>query len=425
MVRLKTRKYKNQQNYKNIILEFNRSLKLISDTGLLKDYISTKIKQATNSRQVYFFLFNAELNRFFINGDPQLHRDIYITPNDKLIHWLNSNETHLDLKKSFGIKSFFSERENQLLEQLDAMLIYPLRVMNQIKGIVMLTNKTDGKKFNPDETTLLAALIDQASFAMENAFLYQQQSDRLKRMFHTDKMSIMGQLAAGAAHEIRNPLTSIRSTIQYIKKDISDPGKKQLITNLLGEVDRINEIIQGLLSFARPNIPQVETVDLNFVIQETVQLITTTAKKKNIKLQYNNHSKNQIIKADPGQLKQVLLNILINSIQAIKDQGEINISIEENENASHVSYAIEEEIYIIISDNGKGIEEENIDKIFDPFYTTKDEGTGLGLSISYGIINKHGGDVKIKSQVGKGTTVIISLPRFLGKNIENDTISSQ
>ena len=268
----------------------------------------------------------------------------------------------------------------------------------------------DEQSFDQEEIHLLRTLIDQASFAIENAMLYQLQADRLKRMYHADRMSIMGQLAAGAANEIRNPLTSIQSTIQYLQRDITDPKKKQLVNNLIGEVDRINEIIQRMLSFSKPVMPQTEVIDLDQIIHQTLQLVFNTANKKNIHINYSPNKRKHQIEADPSQLKQVFLNILINAIQAIDNNGEINVSIEDNENTEIVSYSVEEEIYIIIIDNGKGIDPEEIDKIFDPFYTTKDDGTGLGLSISYGIINRHGGDIKIRSKAGEGTTVIISLP---------------
>ncbi|MGV8094247.1 MAG: ATP-binding protein [Mangrovibacterium sp.] len=400
-----------RQTYQDLLLEFNRSLKLIEDTELLKDYIATKIKQATNVRQIHFFLLNNELNRFFINGNPHLDRECYFTLNDKLIFWLTSNETYLNLVKRPDIRTFFTERENRVLDRLDAKFIYPLRVMNQTKGLVILTGKSDGQTFKQEEIDLLSTLIDQASFAMENTLLYQQQADRLKRMYQADRMTIMGQLAAGAAHEIRNPLTSIRSTIQFLERYITEPEKKQLANNLIGEVDRINEIIQGLLSFSRPVVPQTEMTDLDHLIRQTLQLISNTANKKNIQIDYSLNAQKSMIEADPHQLKQVFLNIIMNAIQAIKNtNGKINISIEDAERTNTVPHAIREEIYILIEDNGEGIDPRNIDRIFDPFYTTKDDGTGLGLSISYGIINRHGGDIKIKSKTGAGTTVIISLP---------------
>ena len=403
------------QTYQKLLLEFNRSLKLIEDVELLRDYIATKIKQATNVKQIHFFLLNNELNRFYINGDPHSDRECYFSFNDKLIFWLTSNETYLNLVKRPDIKAFFSERENRLLDRLEAKFIYPLRVMNQTKGVVILTGKPSGQTFKQEEIDLLGTLIDQASFAMENALLYQQQAERLKRMYQADRMTIMGQLAAGAAHEIRNPLTSIRSTIQFLERHITDPEKKQLAGNLIGEVDRINGIIQGLLSFSKPVTPQTEITDLDQIIRQTLQLISNTVRKKNIQIDYSLNAGESSIEADPQQLKQVFLNVLINAIQSIqRTAGRINISVENAEGTGNIVFhAVKEEIYIIIEDNGEGIDPGDIDRIFDPFYTTKDEGTGLGMSISYGIINRHGGDIKIKSKKGTGTTVIIALPYHL------------
>jgi len=404
------KKYRLQQTYKSLLTEFNNSLKLIGDLELLKDYITTKIRQVSKVKQVHIFLLNNELYRFFINGDPQLNRELYFTLNDRLIFWLRSNETYLNLVKQPDIKTFLTERENMVLDKLEAKFICPLRVMNKTKGMVVLTDKAYGQTFEQEEVYLLLTLIDQASFAIENALLYQMQADRLKKMYHADRMAIMGQLAAGAAHEIRNPLTSIRSTIQYLKRDIKDPGKSQMVSNLISEVDRINTIIQGLLTFSKPYMPKSEKIDINAIIHQTLQLISNNASKKNIRIEYFLNTQKNWIEADPAQLKQVFLNILINAIQAIGNDGEINISVEDSESSETIPHGIKEEVYIIITDNGTGIAQEDIDKIFDPFYTTKNDGTGLGLSISYGIINRHGGDIKVKSMAGESTTVIISLP---------------
>jgi two-component system, NtrC family, sensor kinase len=285
-----------------------------------------------------------------------------------------------------------------------------LKVMNRLTGLVFLGQKTNGKDYKNDEIELLKILLDQSAIAFENASLYQNQKDRLKKMYRADRLAMMGQLAAGAAHEIRNPLTSIRSTIQYVQKDIKDPVKAKMTSELLSEVDRINEIIQGLLSFSNPDKLNQEQVDLQQLITQSVLLITNTAKKKNckVKLDYNTDKKELF--ADPSQLKQVFLNILMNAIQAITDEGKITIHIDWNERIEKGFDKPIVEFIISIIDTGTGISAENLEKIFDPFFTTKEDGTGLGLSISYGIIIQHGGDIAIESEVGKGTKVVVKLP---------------
>jgi len=404
------KKKKRRLDSNNEIAEFNRSLKLIVDKNLLQDYIISKICQVAKVKKVYFFLLNNELNRFFLYGNPLEHRELSFSINDKLIFWLSSNETYLELKKRIGILNFFSEKERQLLSELKIEFIYSLKVMNQLRGMVFLSGKADGKDYTSSEKEVLNALLDQASFALENVSLYQQQRDRINNMYRADRLAIMGELAAGAAHEIRNPLTSIRSTIQFFMKELKHPYQKEMAEGLIEEVDRINEILQGLLFFARPNKPNTEKIDIQQLIEQVIQLLSNMAKKKKIQIDFQFHANVKEVFADPAQLKQVLINLILNSIQAIELSGTVKIAVEQIGSSSISEDSKSNELYIIIRDNGCGIAKEKLDNIFDPFYTTREEGTGLGLSISYGIINKHGGDIQIESEEGKGTTVTISMP---------------
>ena len=234
-------------------------------------------------------------------------------------------------------------------------------------------------------------------------------------MYRADRLAMLGQLAAGAAHEIRNPLTSIRSTIQYLLKDLQNSGKRSLVTDVIGEVDRINEIIEGLLSFSKPSKPQTEQVNLEQLLEQTVNLVATTARKKNIDISSDFKASEKTLKADPSQLKQVFLNIVMNAIQAMQDGGNLHISVDIKKSTGTISDS-KDSFYIVFSDSGEGISAENLEHIFDPFFTTKNEGTGLGLSISYGIIQQHYGDIEIESREQQenskehGTRVSIMLP---------------
>lgn len=224
-------------------------------------------------------------------------------------------------------------------------------------------------------------------------------------MYRADKLAVIGQLAAGAAHEIRNPLTSIRSIIQYVEPEVKNPEKRKMISNAITEVDRINEIIKGLLSFSRLSDANMEPFDLKELLHQTISLISSTTFARNITTAISFQTRQSIITADAGQLKQVFLNIVLNAVEAICEEGSISISVKEFREEGRADFFI-----ISIKDTGTGITQENIDKVFDPFYTTKAEGTGLGLSISYGIVHKHQGELEIQSQPGKGTEVIIKLP---------------
>lgn len=218
-------------------------------------------------------------------------------------------------------------------------------------------------------------------------------------MYRTDRLATLGELAAGAAHEIRNPLTAIRSTIQYLSKDFSaDPVKSEMVTELISEVERINKIVQGLLSFARPSDLNTSDINIEQLINQTLLLVTNTLRKQNVEVEFEYFTDNTTIQGDAEQLKQVFLNIILNAVEAMgKNPPErsrtLIISIEKGTPINtHSRYLI-----ISFEDSGKGIEQKNIENVFNPFFTTKEEGTGLGLAICYGIINRHEGEIEVKA----------------------------
>ncbi|MFC1726849.1 ATP-binding protein, partial [candidate division KSB1 bacterium] len=332
------------------------------------------------------------------------------------IRWFTVNQTYLIISRSPQIFEFFSERERRILTETKIEFIFPLIVMNRITGLICLSKKVTGEEIGDDVLEMLTTLLGQSALAFENAYLYQQQQNRLKRMYRADRLATLGQLSAGAAHEIRNPLTSIRSTIQYLKKSFKDEENIQLVNELMEEVDRINDIIEGLLSFSKPGKPLKENINLNQVIQQTIHLVETGAKKKNINIEFNSKTQQNELIADPSQLKQVFLNIIMNATQAIERDGKIDITLEKKKKYEKYSDNPENYFFIIIQDNGEGIPMKNIEHIFDPFFTTKKDGTGLGLSISYSIVQQHGGEIEIESisyqenENDHGSKVTITLP---------------
>jgi len=395
--------------------ELNKSFSLITDIEQLNYNFTARIREIISVRSILVLLLDPEINRFLPIKDKKpadlKDNSLYFLPGDKMIFWFNVNRTHLLIPENPEIFSFFSEREQALLSRLKIIFIYPFIIMNQVKGLVLLGEKVSGEKYLNRDIDLLKTFLDPAAFAFENAFLYQQQKERTRKMYRADRLATLGELAAGTAHEIRNPLTTIRSTIQYLEKRLEDEKDKTMAHDLLSEVDRINEIIQRMLSFARPEKPSMEKTNLKEIIQQTVTLVQTTARKKNITIALGYDAEEELIIADTGQLKQVFLNVVMNAVQAIEKQnGEIHITVNTG-HGSMVHYPEDKQCFIIrISDNGKGISKKDSDKIFDPFFTTRPDGTGLGLSITYGIVHKHGGEIEINSRENKGTTVSIMLP---------------
>ncbi len=220
-----------------------------------------------------------------------------------------------------------------------------------------------------------------------------------KQLLHADKLATVGQLASGVAHEINNPLGNISLYAQMLLKKIDDESTRSKLNIINDEANRAARIVKGLLDFARQSEPTMSPTDINGEISKVLSILKHELEYIKVNTIF---AQLPLIDCDPGQISQVLMNILTNSIQAITVNGNITIETRvENNN-----------VEIIITDNGCGIPEENLNKIFDPFFTTKKpgEGTGLGLSISYGIIKRHNGSIDVKSEVGIGTTFIIKLP---------------
>jgi signal transduction histidine kinase len=399
------------RDFNRFLSEMNESFSIITDLEQLKDNFSSRIKELLKTDHIYILMLNPDLNRYLtvenITSNSQYDELLYFNASDKLIFWLSVNKTFLNLSQDPQVFTFFTRREQELLELKSISLIYPFIVMNQVRGIVCIGGKENNIPFDNNELQYLKIFLDQAGFAFENALLYQAQKERTRKMYRADRLATLGELSAGAAHEIRNPLTSIRSSIQFLKRKLNDSTDIEMANDLISEVDRINDIIEGMLSFAKPQPLKKENTQLKTILLQTVQLVLNTARKKEIEICLNFQADREDIFADPSQLKQLFLNIIMNSIQAIKSipgKIEINVIFSEAKNNYSQVYLIE------FIDNGEGISNEDIDKIFDPFYTTKNEGTGLGLSISYGIINQHGGEIEFFSEPGKGTKVKIKIP---------------
>lgn len=231
------------------------------------------------------------------------------------------------------------------------------------------------------------------------------QQFRMRRLYRAERLATTGQLAAGAAHEIRNPLTSIRSTIQYLIPHLKkNPELCEMATDLLSEVDRINVIVEGMLSLARRSESRFETVDVREVIGQTARLVDSVARKAGIDVAVDVPPVACHVRGDPDQLKQVFLNVMVNAVQAMPHGGQLSVVLSGlGAGVSAHRWRVE------IEDTGPGIPAQDIERIFDPFFTTKPDGTGLGLSICHSILRDHGGEIEVESAVGQGTRVEILL----------------
>jgi two-component system sensor histidine kinase HydH len=217
-----------------------------------------------------------------------------------------------------------------------------------------------------------------------------------------EKLAAIGGLAAGVAHEIRNPLSSIKGIATYFKnKSDQNSDDEEMAGVMIEEVERLNRVIRELLEFARPTELKLKTTDVNSLIEHSVRLIEKEASDKNIDIKLDLSQQPVSAQIDSDRFSQCLLNLYLNALQAMGKGGQLSIK----DSVTHDNF-----IVIEIRDTGSGIKVENLNKIFDPYYTTKTKGTGLGLAIVHKIVEAHNGSIKVRSISGQVTSFIITVP---------------
>jgi two-component system, NtrC family, sensor kinase len=234
-----------------------------------------------------------------------------------------------------------------------------------------------------------------------------ERADEMKKinaqLFRSEKLASLGKLAAGVAHEINNPLTGILTNSSLLLEDMEkDDPKYEDVEVMVKETIRCREIVKRLLDFARQTKPQKRLASINTLIDNIILLVRNQTSFRNILIEKDLDTSLPEILVDPDQVQQVFVNIILNAAEAMTKGGSLTIrSMPSPDNSS---------IVITFVDTGPGIPEDVRERIFDPFYTTKEHGTGLGLSISYGIVEQHGGTISVDSTAGRGSTFTISLP---------------
>ena len=230
---------------------------------------------------------------------------------------------------------------------------------------------------------------------------------RQQLLVQSHKLTAVGTLTAGVAHELNNPINNMMLTAAALEEDyadMDDAGRMELVRDLVSESERARDIVRNLLDFARESEVQLAPLDVEQIIGETLQLAANHVKLARVKVRGEVEENLPAVYGDRHQLTQVFLNLVLNALDAMPGGGTLTISIEKTDDRSFVN--------VDFADTGVGIPEPALDRIFDPFFSTKKQakGTGLGLSVSLGIIKQHGGDIRVQSEVGAGTTFTVSLP---------------
>jgi len=314
-------------------------------------------------------------------------------------------------------------RVNPVLKEkfnLHSLVVIPLFTKEKALGAIAADHTEPGRRLTQETLDSVMRFAQQAGLAIQNASMYQelknfsrQMEEKIQKttadlrktesqLIRSEKLAALGQLAAGIAHEIRNPLTSINILIHSLRERLpSENSQQEDLKVIEEEIHRMNEIVDQFLRFAKPASPLLEKTDVLSIVEETLQLLRLQIEKQRIVVEKEFQAL-PMIQIDREQMKQVMLNLLLNAIQAMPEGGQLTLKGQNSKDGQWIHLSIE--------DSGMGISPEDIDKLFDPFFSTKEGGIGLGLSITHRIIDQHHGKIEVENAPEKGTIFTVWLP---------------
>ena len=278
----------------------------------------------------------------------------------------------------------------------------PLRINDRSIGLVTLGRNKDLRIFSAEDLQLLATVAAGASVALENASLSRQLRRSEVVLERANRLSSLGMLAAGIAHEIRNPLVAVKTFLDLLPQRLDD---REFLTNFrdlsLGELRRVTDLIADLLTLGKSKTAERRSVELGPTLEPVVRLMESTARKRQIEVAATFDSDVPSVWADPDQLKQIIVNLLLNAIETSAPGGHVRLEVQP---------AAAGNVVLEVRDDGPGIAADQLENIFHPFFTTKETGTGLGLALVHQMVVEHGGEITVESEVGRGSAFRVTLP---------------
>jgi len=269
-------------------------------------------------------------------------------------------------------------------------------------SVICLGKKLSLEGYSEEDINFLKTIANQSAISIEYTFIYEELRKQQEQIIRSEKLAALGTLASGIAHELKNPLTYISTVSQAMGSRWDDKGFKESVLSVMpSEIERMRLILEGLSDYSRSKEIKLENTDIISIVEKVLAILNYEIKKPGITVKKDFPSSGQLIAlGDKNRLSQVFLNIIANALQSMEKNGTLEISARHEENSAIIS----------VSDNGKGIPEENLSKMFEPFFSTRESGIGLGLHLSKQIVEQHHGKISVKSVPGKTTTFIITLP---------------
>jgi signal transduction histidine kinase len=402
--------FKNKFDYKKTISDLSRAMVSILNINELCRKIITTTTEAMQVKTANIFILDEEEMSYKLYESIGVNENKVVSlypKDDPFFTWLERHD-EIFVREEMERYSANAEARKaaERLKEMDGELCIPLVTKKKLIGIINLGMKGKGEMYTHEDVELLTTMSNQATVALENARLYEDLSRAKIQMQRADRLASLGTLTAGLAHEIRNPLVAIKTFTQLLPERFDDSEfREHFLSVTAGEVDRIASLVTELLDFARPSQPKLNREDLNQIVEKMMLLVDTESHKKNVHIIKDFNDFLPPVVLDREQIKQVLLNILLNAVDATPEDGTIFVETAPIKKNGSLEY-----VQIVIKDTGRGIPDEDLDKVFTPFFTTKHEGSGLGLAISHQIVQEHHGNIEVESTKNQGTTFRINLP---------------
>jgi two-component system NtrC family sensor kinase len=393
------------ENYFNVFRDIIRSMHGSLSLQEVLDVVVTKSAKVLDAKGALLRILNEETHLFEVRaayglGEQYLSKGPVTT--EKIL-----SETS-ELHKVKIITDIWNAPRVEYPQQkwdegIRMMLDVPLAIQDQMFGLIRIY-LSQQRVFSRDELDFIVTVAEQCACIIKRVQLMENQREHFTHMAtHMEKLSSLGRMAAGIAHEINNPLGGILLFSSNMSKKVpaGDPLEKGLKI-IIRETQRCKTIIQGLLEFARDEKPQKVPANINDIIKTALGIVENEFYVRRVTVEKELAQDMVKTLLDENQIVQVFVNLLLNALHAVEEHGRVTVS-------STVD-PLQNKITVEITDNGRGISAKNVKKIFEPFYTTRAGGTGLGLSVSYGIIKNHEGDIQVFSELGKGTRFMIEFP---------------
>jgi signal transduction histidine kinase len=402
---------KEQRRYQRTLLQAARGMTRVRDLTMLTRLIVRVVSRVVRVQHASLFLWDKGTQRYRLiasHGPKRFSLESWyaLEPTHPLIQSLQQSRCLINRDEL--ARQTPPHAVEQELVNVAAALIVPGFIEEKLVGFLALGEKLSGAGYSPDDLHAFSTLANEAAIAIDNARSYHElttTNERLQlayeRLLKQERLAAAGQFATGMAHEIKNPLSAIKTFAEYLPEKYRDRAFREKFFKIVqSEIDRINTIVKELLEFAKPAPLQAQPVRVSQVLDETLTLLSNQTLKHGVEVQRAFLENGLTIHADPKQLKQMLLNLLLNSLEAMPHGGRLTLA---------TSLQDERLLLTVMMDTGCGIPDEYQAKLFDPFFTTKERGIGLGLVVVKGVVERHGGSMVIRSRPGAGTTVEVHL----------------